>query len=303
MPATAEFRHEALLYPGPGAFLDRVAPFVEDAVAAEQPIMVALAADKLRGLRDRLGAGADQVIFADMGELGRNPARIIPAWREFVDAHEGRSIRGVGEPIWPERTGAELVECQCHEALLNAAFDGDGDFHLVCPYDTEELHPAVIDEAQRSHPIVSARESRGYRGPEAPQLGELLPEPAWPPAEHPVTAATLPGLRSLVAAYAETAGLPGPRVNDLVLAVHEAASNTVRHGGGIGTLRIWDDAEGVICELCDSGRIDEPLAGRVRPRLAANNGWGLWLTNQLCDLVQIRTLPDGGVVRLHMHRS
>src|ERR671922_1187553 len=194
MPATAEFRHEALLYPGPTAFLDRVAPFVEDAVDQGQPVMVALEAGKLRALRERLGADADRVIFADMVELGSNPARIIPAWREFVDAHEGRSIRGVGEPIWPERTGAELVECQCHEALLNKAFDGAGDFHLVCPYDTQSLHPAVIEEAGRSHPIVSARESASYRGAEAPQLGELLPEPAWPPAEHPVATATLPGL-------------------------------------------------------------------------------------------------------------
>jgi anti-sigma regulatory factor (Ser/Thr protein kinase) len=303
MPATADFRHEALLYPGPSAFLDRVAPFVEDAVDRRQPIMVALEAGKLSALRDRLGDGAEKVIFADMGELGRNPARIIPAWREFVDAHEGRAIRGVGEPIWPERTGAELVECQCHEALLNAAFGGDGDFHLVCPYDTQGLHPSVIEEAERSHPIVSARDSATYRGAEAPQLGELLTEPAWPSAEHPVAEATLPGVRSLVATYAETAGLAAARVNDLVLAVHEVASNSVRHGGGTGTLRVWDDAEGVICEIRDPGRIAEPLAGRVRPKFAANGGWGLWLANQLCDLVQIRSLPQGSVVRLHMHRA
>ena len=30
---------------------------------------------------------------------------------------------------------------------------------------------------------------------------------------------------------------------------------------------------------------------------------GLWLANQLCDLVQIRTLPAGTVVRLHMNRN
>ena len=27
--------------------------------------------------------------------------------------------------------------------------------------------------------------------------------------------------------------------------------------------------------------------------------WGLWLASHLCDLVQIRTLPEGTVVRLH----
>ena len=32
-------------------------------------------------------------------------------------------------------------------------------------------------------------------------------------------------------------------------------------------------------------------------------GWGLWLANQLCDLVQLRTLPDGNVVRLHLRAA
>ena len=58
-----------------------------------------------------------------MAVLGHNPARIIPAWRDFADAHAG-PIRGIGEPIWPGRGADELVECQLHESLLNVAFDG-----------------------------------------------------------------------------------------------------------------------------------------------------------------------------------
>ena len=30
------------------------------------------------------------------------------------------------------------------------------------------------------------------------------------------------------------------------------------------------------------------------------SGFGLWLANQLCDLVQIRSFADGSVVRLHL---
>jgi len=54
-------------------------------------------------LREVLGDGAERVRFEDMHRLGRNPARIIPAWREFLDesAPEGRPVRGIGEPIWP----------------------------------------------------------------------------------------------------------------------------------------------------------------------------------------------------------
>ena len=57
----------------------------------------------------------------------------------------------------------------------------------------------------------------------------------------------------------------------------------------------------MICEVRDRGRLDQPLAGRASARARRPvGGWGLWLANQLCDLVQLRTLPDGNVVRLHL---
>ena len=126
------------------------------------------------------------VTFADMAEVGVNPARIIPAWREFVDAHAGRGrrLRGIGEPIWAQRSPDELVECQRHEALLNLAFAGAEDFWLLCPYDVEALDPDVIAKAHHSHPAVvadggvarAARPTRtSTRSP--PRSTEPLPEP------------------------------------------------------------------------------------------------------------------------------
>ena len=94
--------------------------------------------------------------------LGRNPARIIPAWRDFRARHDG-PIRGIGEPIWAGRDGAELVECQLHEALLNVAFDGADEFQLLCPYDTSALDDSVVHEACAGHPHVNAQPSRAYR--------------------------------------------------------------------------------------------------------------------------------------------
>ena len=40
------------------------------------------------------------VAFADMANVGANPARIIPAWSDFVASHSGsgRPLRGIGEP-------------------------------------------------------------------------------------------------------------------------------------------------------------------------------------------------------------
>jgi anti-sigma regulatory factor (Ser/Thr protein kinase) len=292
-----------MLYDSRETFVDGAAPFIRDAVAAGEPIMVAIGAEKIDLLRERLGADAEPVIFEDMARLGANPARIIPAWQEFVDAHAGlgRPMRGIGEPIWAGRSPTELIECQCHEALLNLAFADTPDFHLICPYDTRRLDDEVIAEAERSHPFVAGAPSGAYRGDHAvPQFAEPLSEPPESVVEHEITRDSLAALRAHTATEAERAGLSPRRSRDLILAVHEIATNSLRHGGGRGVLRMWPEAGSLICEVRDHGRIAQrPLAGRVRPALGEAGGWGLWLANQLIDLVQLRELPDGSVVRLH----
>ncbi len=301
MLATDGFRHEAVFYAGPEAFLDRVAPFVAEGVAQGEPVMVALQAPKLHALQHRLGAAAEQVEWADMGDIGHNPACIIPAWRDFVAGRSGL-LRGVGEPIWPGRTPAELVECQCHEALLNHAFETADGFHLQCPYDAAHLDRDVIEEAELSHPWVGAARNEHYRGhaDPPPQFSAPLPPAPGDPEAHRIASETLVSIRALVAEHARQAGVSELRAGDLVLATHEVATNSIRHGGGEGVLRVWHDGDTVVCEVSDRGRLDQPLAGRARPALEDGGGWGLWLANQLCDLVQLRTLPDGAVVRLHL---
>jgi anti-sigma regulatory factor (Ser/Thr protein kinase) len=112
----------------------------------------------------------------------------------------------------------------------------------------------------------------------------------------------MPAVRSLVTAHATAAGLEDFRADDLVLAATELATNSVRHAGGHGTIRLWREDDVLVCEVEDVGRIDRPLAGRERPVPGAPAGRGLWLVNQVCDLVQIRSLPDRNVVRLRMGR-
>ena len=56
----------------------------------------------------------------------------------------------------------------------------------------------------------------------------------------------------------------------------------------------------VVCEVRDHGRIADPLAGRRVPAPARPSGRGLWLANNLCDLMQIRLQDDGCVVRIRV---
>ena len=310
MPQTAEaFRHEAMLYAGEVDFLTGTLPFIRGGVAADEPVLVVVSAAKIGLLRSALGRDADRVAFADMADVGANPARIIPAWRDFVAGNdvERRRARGIGEPIWAERTPAELVECQRHETLLNRAFAGVPAWWLLCPYDTGALGGDVLEEAWRSHPFVSeagvAVGSAPYRGLEqaAAPFESPLPEPPEQPPELGFGMGSLVELRALVAGQAVAAGLDSARAADLVLAVDELATNSLRHGGGQGTLRIWREDGALVCEVRDAGRIGNPMAGRERPAPDRDGGRGLWMVNQLCDLVQLRTFPSGAVVRAHVY--
>lgn len=305
---TQTFRHEALLYEGPEDFVRRTVPFIREGLERDEPVMVAARSQRLGPLREALGPDAGGVRFADMLEIGRNPACIIPAWRAFVDAEAGRRLRGIGEPIWSERSESELVECQGHERLLNLAFADVADFHLVCPYDTETLSPEVVHAARCSHPMVdeqgSATASRHFEGPD---VGRALDTPMPLPPSRARTvwfdAGSMSEVREVVARCAEHAGLSSDRVQDAVVSVHELVTNSVRHGGGMGVLRLWDDDEGLVAEVRDRGRIEDPLVGRRAPSVEQLGGWGLWIANQLCDLVQIRTGPAGTVVRLLKRRA
>jgi anti-sigma regulatory factor (Ser/Thr protein kinase) len=303
-----EFRHEALLYAGMADFLAGTVPFVCGGLEAGEPVLVVETASKISMLRAELGSDSSSVAFADMAAVGANPARIIPAWRDFVIKHggAGRRPRGIGEPIWNGRAPVELVECQRHESLLNTAFATGDPWWLLCPYDTEAMDPAVIDEARRSHPYVTDgetfRRSDDYRGLDACGAPFDIPLPAPRSHAHEVAfhAANLVDLRGRVHQHASDAGLAPSRVADFVLAVNEVATNSILHGGGKGTMRLWRETGALTCEVRDAGHIDNPLIDRVRPAPDPTAPRGLWLANQLCDLVQIRSFAGGSTVRLHM---
>lgn len=301
------FRHEAFPYSGEREFTSFALGFVRDSLAAGEPILVAVDGAKIDLLQSALGADSTCVSFADMALIGHNPARIIPTWNDFVVGHgrSGRRVRGIGEPIGPGRRGAELVECQLHEHLLNVAFDGSIPLWLVCPYDREELSEPVLREMERSHPFVgdgsSGRRSPRYRVPDAnwPLRGRL-PVPPAAAVEWTFDANGLATLRAEVIESGRRAGLSEEKSVDLALAVNELAVNSVRHGEGPRCISSWIDDGVVMFQVADHGRIRDALVGRRRPSSHHKFGRGLWIANQLCDLVQIRSSPEGTVVRLHM---
>lgn len=166
--------------------------------------------------------------------------------------------------------------------------------------------PGGLSPTQRARTRPSPRAQReavgaGYLSPPGlpPRCERALPGPP-AHAEALGYRDDLRSGRSFIASRAEQAGLASPRISDLFIAVSELAANTVRHAGGDRTVQIWHRRLEVSCQVANRGQITDPLAWhRARSELMLG-GKGLWLVNQLCDLVQARTSPAGTVARLHM---
>jgi anti-sigma regulatory factor (Ser/Thr protein kinase) len=303
-----KFRHEALLYSGQAGLVDGLLPFLREGIAAEEPILVVESRQKIDLLRSALEGEAEYVMFADMSEVGANPARIIPAWQQFVERFgaRGKRLRGVGEPIWKGRPADELAESQRHEALLNVAFGHGQPWWLLCPYDTSQMEDSVIEEALRSHEFVmengTSRSSDAYVGIAASgaPFEASMADPGQTVRELVFGVETLLNLRGEVSRFALVNDVTAHRAALFVTAINEIATNTILHGGGAGTVRMWRQGDKVVAEIRDAGRFDRPLADRNVPGPQTVDPRGLWLANQLCDLVQIRRVQDGTAFRLHM---
>lgn len=294
-------RHEAIFYHGAGEYADAVGGRVTAALDAGQPVLVAVPEERADLLRDVIGERPGAVEYLDMDSVGRNPARIIPMVAEFIDHCAGRPSTGIGEPAWPDRSEAETAEVVRHEALVNTAFAGTTS-DLLCPYDAAALQADALEAAARTHPVVNiegqARESATFTDP-AEVWSSTRHLPAAPPGAPTLEfdRGRLAAVRDLVV---ELAGehLPAARARHLVIAANEVASNSVQHAGGTGTVRVWAEPDAVVCEIRDAGRLTDQLAGRRAPEPA--HGRGLWLANQLCDLVQLHPDGAGTVVRMRV---
>ncbi|MFJ4843350.1 anti-sigma factor RsbA family regulatory protein [Streptomyces sp. NPDC088746] len=302
----AAFHHPALFYGTEDDYRDGVGTFVQDALDQEHSVLVAVPGRRLSLLRDLVEGNHKHVKWVDMRQAGRNPGRILSMLQEFADrAGDARAQASiVGEPIWVGRTPAEAWEATRHEALINVAFTGRP-VSILCPYDTA-LPDDVLAQAYRTHPTVgdtgAYRASSRYADPHevCRDCDTPLPEPR-DAVVVPFGEKGLAFVRDEAARWAAGAGLPPARRTDWLLAVGEATSNSVRHGGGRGTLRMWCTDGELVAEIRDQGLLADPLTGRRRPDpRGTTGGRGVWIMHQVCDLVEIRAVEQGLVLRLHM---
>ncbi|HEY4450735.1 MAG TPA: ATP-binding protein [Solirubrobacteraceae bacterium] len=130
-------------------------------------------------------------------------------------------------------------------------------------------------------------------------FAQPLPPPRCEVRELTFAVEQLGGLRRTLTSWAGEQRMPPAPTEELVLAVNELATNSIRHGGGAGKLLLWRESDRLVCEIRDAGHIDDALIGRSPPAPNQHTGRGLWLVHQLCDVVEIHSSPAGTAVRVH----
>jgi anti-sigma regulatory factor (Ser/Thr protein kinase) len=302
------FVHSALLYRSQHEYLDFVVRFVVDGLARDEPVLVAVPGDKLALLHDALKGAASgftaELRMADIAAVGRNPSRFMAMEASFADEDPDRRVRIVSQLSWPGRTEDEFVACIEHEALANCALEGYRATGL-CLYDAGRLDDDVLADARATHPLL-------WRCGAPHRSAEYAPDEVLERCNRPLLAkpgavtymvrksADLRPARSFAVNYAGWVGLSQDCIEDLQLVATELASNSLMYTDGACRLAFWRDDEHLVCEARDTGRLDDPLVGRLDPGPSGPTSRGLFLVNAISDLVRTHTTPTGTTIQAYL---
>jgi anti-sigma regulatory factor (Ser/Thr protein kinase) len=298
--------HEAGFYRSDAEFRSLIVPFVEEGVAAGEPVIIGYRDHKADLLRSRL-SDPDAVTFIGDGRLYSTPARAIATYRRFFEtrvAMGARQIRCAGDVPYLGNDG-RFVGWDRYEAAINKVWQ-EYPVWGRCLYDAAA--PAVVlDVVERTHPhlISPAGERWASERFEDASVFTGLPAPpdaleATRPSVELVNPSALDARRALM--RTARGKIAYPVIQDLLVGVSEAVSNAAAHGRPPFTVRMWAAADRVVVRVHDHGQGPaDPLAGLVPPPDSAQKsglGLGLWLIHQLdIDVALIRD-HDGFTVRL-----
>jgi anti-sigma regulatory factor (Ser/Thr protein kinase) len=280
-------------------FLQRVAAFARDGVAAGEATMVLAAPERLRALRRELGAGAPvDWIPNPLSEL-RVGIAFDDVRRHLAGRVASGRVRIAADWDLGPRSASERRGFMRWEAAATALL-ADREATLLCCHDGNDQ--ALAADARATHPEVW-REGEwvtdaSYRPP-----GEHLracPAPPPPPGEAIPLADpwALAPLRDRIAAIGEREGIDSGVLADFEIAANEVAANALWHARGPRETRVAMVDGALVCEVHDGGPGLDPLAAHTPPTPGGGGGRGLWIAHQLADVVQV--IPDGGGTRVRL---
>ena len=154
-----QFRHQGLPYESSELLLEQVTGFLGPALDREEPVLIAAQSDTLSGFRTAFIGNRTHIDLAPMEEVGRNPGRLISVWSDFLDRHgaAGRTVWGIGEPIYAGRDSDEIEESEIYEQLLNGAFtEPEFTLFLAARLTRRHCRGSVLDDLTGSHPFIGS---------------------------------------------------------------------------------------------------------------------------------------------------
>lgn len=297
LPA-AQFTHSAFVYDSVEDYRDFLERFIREGLEHGDAVAMAARGERISVLREALGTDAARVRFQRTEDWHIRPVHSIGVWARLLRTANtaGRpSTRLINEIDFSDQTPSWVrAESACNASL--AGLNG----HLLCPYDRQGLAPELVRVARRTHQVVHDggwQHSDDYVEPRT--LLAAVQEPPFPVTGDPILAVPIAGSVADLRAHlrnraAAECWLPPDRVEVLILALSELATNGIRHGGAHRELRVWLDPGAVVCEVTDDGpEPPGPLAGYLPPVPGVSGGMGLWLVGQICDALSVTT--SGGV--------
>lgn len=303
--------HEAVYYDSTSQLVESTAPSLRRALGQGEDVALVCTEDNNRALIEALGDD-DRILVLPRPEIYQKAVTAVAYFRDFV--HErvvagARRVCVLGEVDFGT-DGRALDEWRRYEALLNHAMSP---FPLwsLCGYDTQVLPDSVLATGELTHPYLRRD------GMQAPNPAHIDPAELMRPTDTDATlvpevkpAVTveevldLSDLHRALKTLLIADGLGQERVEDVVIAVHEVATNGLRHGQPPVTVRAWLAPGRIVCTVTDRGAgFDDPFAGNVRGggEELPEGRFGLWLARQLCDELTTGRTPEGFTARLVVH--
>jgi anti-sigma regulatory factor (Ser/Thr protein kinase) len=298
--------HQAFLYDSPDEFVATMAPFARAGLERGDAVFAATKAANVAALGEELGDDAGLVRLEDTTDWMARPYERLQAFKRMVAGLEpGQALSAMGEPVWVG-SSAVIRQWARYESIINLAL-ADAPMRFVCLYDSATLPDDILRYAVQTHPERIENDGATVACEHFVPPGEFVAGTPTSRADDALEVSLeLPALRRLLADYGRDLGEPEERVDELVLAASEVATNALRHGGPDGSeVGIWSDDDEIVCQIRDGGDWkSDPLAGWLPPEAGSLSGWGLPIARQLCDAVEILHAESGGTtVSLHFARS
>ncbi|MFD0202751.1 MULTISPECIES: sensor histidine kinase [Saccharothrix] len=297
----AGYFHETAFYGSDDDYRSVVVPFVEEGVAAGEPVVVACRPGNERLIRDAV-ADPCGVVFVPGGDQYDRPTEAILGYRKLFAEYAGvAQIRVVGDVPHPG-VGAAWDWWSRYEAALNEVF---AEYPLwgLCPYDLRTTPARVLADVMRTHPHVAGTDGSHLPNPRYRSTWTLPSAvPTAFEAGRPLVELTDPTpaeARRAVTTACAGVRLSRDEVDDIVYAASEAVTNAQAHGRPPVRLRAWAGVTHVLVAVTDQGDgPSSPLAGLVPTDRTTTAGVGLWLTHRTCRDVTMTRDPEGYTIRL-----